>query len=263
METGGPGSGGGDLSSISRRLEILEQKLKEAERSDSGAKKTARLVTIIIAVVAVAGVLYLLYPIIDAFNNSERYSEALYAEFEETVQPAVSREFQQSIEKVGPVIVRLARQQLDTRQEEIVMTVDKEMMTFFSSMETLAETELAERVTTVEDGVKKRFATLFPDLAEDKERWEIILGNADLALESAVTEIVTDNFTPHLEALAGIETRIRQFPVPARIQSMGDAELGEEFNRALAEYAIVIIRDLFLEGTQSLETPAVTSANTN
>jgi hypothetical protein len=187
----------------------------------------------------------------------------LYAEFEETVQPAVTREFQQSIQKVGPEIVRLARTQLTTRQEEIVSTVDKEMTTFFTSMESFAETELADRVTFVEKGVKTRFASLFPDLAEDKERLELVLGNADLALESAVSEIVTENFSPHLEALAGIETRLRQFPIPERIQGLGDAELGEEFNRALAEYAIVIIRDLFLEGTQSLDTPAVASANTN
>src|SRR5690606_1252415 len=164
METGAPNSGvhpdssGGampaqpQMDNIARQLESIEKKLQEATRADSAAKSTARLVTIAIAVVAVGGVLYLLYPLINAYNHSEEYYAALYAEFEETVQPAVARELQQSIEAVGPEVVELARTALIERQEELVAASDREMVTLFESIKTMSEEQLAERVNVVEAG---------------------------------------------------------------------------------------------------------------
>jgi predicted Holliday junction resolvase-like endonuclease len=268
METGAPNSGvhpdssGGampaqpQMDNIARQLESIEKKLQEATRADSAAKSTARLVTIAIAVVAVGGVLYLLYPLINAYNHSEEYYAALYAEFEETVQPAVARELQQSIEAVGPEVVELARTALIERQEELVAASDREMVTLFESIKTMSEEQLAERVNVVEAGVRERFQQLFPDLADDPERLELVMGNADLVMDQAVSAVVTEQLTPHFESLANIETRLRQFPIPPRLKELDDVGLNDEFNRALAEYAIIVIRDLFLQGVESKATAA-------
>lgn len=268
METGAPNSGvhpdssGGampaqpQMDNIARQLESIEKKLQEATRADSAAKSTARLVTIAIAVVAVGGVLYLLYPLINAYNHSEEYYAALYAEFEETVQPAVARELQQSIEAVGPEVVELARTALIERQEELVAASDREMVTLFESIKTMSEEQLVERVNVVEAGVRERFQQLFPDLADDPERLELVMGNADLVMDQAVSAVVTEQLTPHFESLANIETRLRQFPIPPRLKELDDVGLNDEFNRALAEYAIIVIRDLFLQGVESKATAA-------
>jgi len=244
------------MDNIARQLESIEKKLQEATRADSAAKSTARLVTIAIAVVAVGGVLYLLYPLINAYNHSEEYYAALYAEFEETVQPAVARELQQSIEAVGPEVVELARTALIERQEELVAASDREMVTLFESIKTMSEEQLAERVNVVEAGVRERFQQLFPDLADDPERLELVMGNADLVMDQAVSAVVTEQLTPHFESLANIETRLRQFPIPPRLKELDDVGLNDEFNRALAEYAIIVIRDLFLQGVESKATAA-------
>jgi len=257
METGVSDPGGGNVDELARRLETLERKLQESEKANSGAKTTARLITIVVAIVAVGGVMYLLYPIINAYNNSEEYYAAMYAEFEENVQPAVTRELQLSLETVGPEVAELARQALEQRQDDIVATAEREMRILIDTLSEIGEEDLAEYVVVVETGIRERFESLFPDLAQDPEQLELVLGNMDLAMEGAVAEVVNTRLSPHLESLANIETRLRQFPIPPRIRSMSDLQLGDEFNRALAEYVIFIIRDMFLQGTEAIQQPVV------
>jgi len=252
----------GDYDALERRLAELNGKLDAVAQANTGAKLTARLVTVVIVIAAVGGVYLLLRPAIDAYNNPKPYQDALAEEFKTRVFPEISTELQESVKTIGPEVRQLVIKRIESRYEDVVKVVDFEARELVTSLKDHTQTELSGSVTELEAGLKDRITKAVPEIADEANR-ETVIGNAAVGIENAVKRVVEETFERHITTLNQIELKLLEIPVPDSVKKMDDEELAMELQRALSEYAFAILQHSFSPETKQVlgrlaETPTKT-----
>jgi hypothetical protein len=219
--------------------------------ANSSAKMVARLITVLIVIAAIIGVYWLLSPFWKAANNPEPYKTAMAEEWKDRIQPNLETELKDSFETAVPEIGKLIVQQLKDNEQKAMATIDAQATLLMENLQQYTETKLADTVVEVEAVMAERLAKMVPDMTDPDTR-ELVMGNAAVALEGAVSDIVEEKLGRHIKTLSNIETKLIQFPVPDPIQQMSDTELSEELNRALSEYALLTLRQLMTPETKEM-----------
>lgn len=230
-----------DLDDLERRISDLSRKVDEASRASASAKTTGRIITVLIAITAIIGVWMLVSPFYEAYKNPEPYKRAITAELTENVGPQISSHVQKSLEKVGPEVGRLAVDQFQARYEDLVKVLEAETLGLIENLRAFTETELSETVVNVEIEIQNSLATLVPELMDEDQR-EIILGNAMVAMEGAVKDIIDAKLSNHITLLSEIETKLLQFPIPTEISQRSNDELAADLNDLLGQYSVIALR---------------------
>lgn len=241
MAADASGAASGDLEAVERRLGELSRKLDEVRQAQSSAKTTARLITVVIVVVALAGVTMLIMPIWSAYQNREQYAEAMQAEFSERIAPMLQEEVQASLQDIGPEIRTAVQEKIDERREDLVAAVDLNTMLLFDNLQQFAETSLADAAVEIEISVRNGLTDLLPQIDDPAQR-DLIIGNFATALEEASKELVEEKLDRHVTSLANIETQMRLIETPQVVAEMNDVELGEEMNRVLSEFGLLALQ---------------------
>lgn len=236
-----PAAAGGDLDAMDRRLAELNRKMEEADRAAASAKFTGRIMTVLIVVVALLGVYLLLSPLIQAFSNTKPYQDAMAKELTDRVMPHVSEELQKSLQVVGPKVGSAVVEQVKGRQEEVTAELYKQVNLLMEGLRSHSEERLSAEVAGLEGKIRERIERDLPEL-KDKDQAELIMGNATLAVENAVQQLIADNLEVHINSLVSIGERINGIEVPPHLKEMSDDQLSEELTNALGNYAIVVLQ---------------------
>lgn len=251
MAADGPASESKDLQTLEQRLEELNRKVDEVNSAQSSVKLTSRLVAVVIVIAAVIGVYMLISPFITAYKNKEVYTAAMGEQFNDRIIPVLEEELQATLQVAGPEVADLVWKRLESRQEDIVKAIDLESGAFVQEVQAHLEDSLADNVVEVELYIRARLNEMVPELSDPDVR-DVVLANGIGAVEAAVRMAVTDRLEGHIQTLGDIETEMLAFEVPETLDQMSDMELSEELNRALAEYAVLVLRRSFSPGTKEM-----------
>lgn len=244
-------SGSGDFEVLQRRLDELDAKFDAVSAANATNKTMSRIVAVVIVIAAVFGVYLIVSPFLKAWQDRESYVVAMETEFKERILPALQVEVEESMKSVGPEVTDLVVKRLQERQEDVVRAIDLESGILMNNLQTYLETTLADNVVEIEMEMKKRLNEMVPEMQDETKREEI-LAAAVGAVENAVNRSVEEHLGSHIESLVSIETQIHQVEVPTSIKEMSESELADEMNRALAEYAILILRQVLTPETKEM-----------
>lgn len=234
--------GGESLDALAARIDRLNQKMDQAKSAAGTAKAVSIVVAIVIAAAAIIGILILLGPLRAAFNNPEPYREALLAEFQDSVRPAIEAEIKANSERILKEVGNSAQAAFQARQEELFIGVNDELRTFTENMQEWGVDQIQTRRQRVRDYIEKAVVAEVPEL-QDPDKTELILSNAAGAMDSVVTRIMDEYLSGHMALMANIETQIAQFPIPEEYQDMSEDELTQEMVNQLGIYAMSVFAD--------------------
>jgi hypothetical protein len=234
MATESPGRSAPGNDSVADRIARLNRKADEEVAARRRAKSLSTLMTLLIVTVAVGGVYVMIRPGIAAYNNPEPYRQALSAEFEQTLQPAIQQilqeeQTQQVLQQAGETAMSRVRE----RESEISSAIEAQLRQFAADMQTWSQEQLAERPGTLHDSVHQAMVEAFPEMQD-----EVVAQNMNEAMNNVVSRVLSERLGRHSELLASISDQIDTFPVPAEIQAMSDDELSEALTENLGVFAM-------------------------
>ncbi len=231
-----------DAQGVEQRLETINKKMDEAQSANSSAKNAGRIVTIVVVIAALIGMYLMLSPFYKAYQEKDKYVAAIQTELTERVQPEAQRQITESVQELAPKVWKESLSRAQGRQEDLMAAVDSELSVLMINLQEFTTEELADSTTEVELHLKKRLGDSFPNLQDEAKR-EVVLGNASTALEGAAKQVVEEELQSHIDSLSNIETMLIQFPIPDSLEQMSDEELSSEMQRALSNYAIIVLRE--------------------
>jgi hypothetical protein len=231
----------GDDAAVARRIADLSRKLDEVSVAASGAKTVGRVMTILIALVAVFSVFRIVLPFDNIRTKPELYTKALVEQFNASVYPKLQEEIDESIKKTGPVVQKIATDKIEKRGPEVVRALDTEAKILLESMKGYGEDVWANRIGALNDKIYDRIADKMPELA-DKDKAEVIVGNAHQAVTGAMERLIAEHMKDHVEAITSIQTEIANFPVPSNVKEMSDEELKSAFMDLISTYSMTTLK---------------------
>lgn len=230
-----------DVEALARKVAQLNQKLEDYQAAQSQTRWTVRIITVAILASAIFGVYSLLSPLAKVITEPAPYKAAILSDFNEMVLPRVRRELDESYRKVGPALLGSIQKSFEKRQPELVRVIDVESQKLVSDLTEMTQTELQARLEGLNKKVYDRIIQGIPEL-KDPATSEIVVGNAQVALESAVNRVIQEKLKRHIDAVLAIEQELNTFPIPERLHKLTQAELGDELVNTLGVYSTFIMR---------------------
>ena len=214
----------------------LNEKLAAMKAATRSVKRTGRLMAVLVAVVAIAGVYLLLSPLLSAYNNPEPHQNAFKIEVENQILPALQTESQTLLTSVGPDILQAIQQNASNRLPEIATKLEQEGQALAEELSVAGKQRLLSRAEKMQIRLEKTLAKEIPQSA-DPEKAELILTNGQKAAQNALDRFLQTYLKDHINAVTNLQIRIEKFPVPKRIREMSDDELREYLTETLGAYA--------------------------
>lgn len=221
---------------LARKMDEINRKLDAVGSANMRTKIVSLVLALAIIGVGVYGVFKVSSPFQKAYDEPQKYVEAITAEMEERVLPILQAEGKLLQEKAQPFIIETIQTKFEARQDEIASAAHNQLTTMIDEMKEFAEGEFTTRRDRIEGAILDRVKTEVPELA-DEANTEIIMVNAQKAMSAAVERIMADHMHSHVESIANIGTRFEMFPIPADLKAMSEDELREELTSALGQYA--------------------------
>ena len=230
-----------DVEALARKVAQLNQKLEDYQAAQSQTRWTVRIMTVAILASAIFGVYSLLSPLSKVITEPKPYRDAILADFNEMVLPRIRRELDESYRKVGPVLLGSIQKSFEKRQPELVRVIDVESQKLLADLMEMTQSELQARLEGMNKKVYDRIIQDIPEL-KDPSTAETVVGNAQVALESAVNRVIQEKLKRHIDAVLAIERELNAFPIPVEVQKLTDTELGEELVNTLGIYSTFVMR---------------------
>lgn len=223
--------GGGEYEQVKR----IQKKLGLMQEAARSAKRSGRIMAVVIALVAIGGVYKLLSPFLEAYRNPAPYQKAITEEMERNVLPALQDESQKLVNVFGPELYGSVSRKVSERLPEITKVLEAEGKGLVQELANEAEIRLSNRSEKMINRLKKRLVDEVPEF-RDEEKTVTIMNNVHLAATSAMDRFMQTYLQDHIHAVTNLQVRIETFPVPERIQTMDDLQLRDHLTETLGVY---------------------------
>jgi len=230
-----------ETDALARRIGELHAKLDATTATVGTTKNIARVLTVALIFSAVFGVYMLVSPFADAYNNPKPYKEALETDFRDRIRPTLEKEIKDSVQKTVPQVQQLISKKLTERYEEVTNALTMQTQVFLDEMKDFSEKELTSRIEKLNKSVHTRIVKEIPQLA-DEDIANLVVGNAQVAMERAVQRIVDEHLAVHMTTVSSIESELHSFPIPDHFKQMGNSQLSEELVSKMTIYSTNMLR---------------------
>jgi len=224
----------GNDNDLARQLERLESKLNDLEAAANGAKMAGRIMTVLVAVVAITMVVMLMGPFHAAYKNPKPFQDKLTKDFQAEANKVLQVELAKFKGEVVPAYQNALANAGRKREAEIAGLLEREANLLRENVvQDLTDQMLAFQNRLVETQ-KARLEKEFPELA-DPDQAELILGRLTHVSEAVATRMINDIFGDHYAAITALETSFNSIDVPEKIREMNDDQLGRHVSDLVAD----------------------------
>lgn len=220
---------------LADQLERLEKKLDLVEEAARRSRNTARIMTLVIAIVAIAMVWLLVKPLVNIMSHPEPYQEQLARDLNQRFVPQVRAEATTMVNELRPVYQEAFERVRERRGPEVVERVQQETVLLVNNFGTNIQEQMTEFQTEFEAAQLARLKQEFPQLTDEDYAAEIV-ERVSTAMQRVVERVITELFAEHYDALLRLETSFNGIGVPDDVAAMSPEELEEHISAVLMEY---------------------------
>lgn len=211
---------------IAAQLRRLEQKFDELQAAQSAGRSTGRIISALIAIVAIALVARLIDPIYGIYTQRDAYFKVFQKDLTEKTVPVLRTEFEKSLKQLAPAYQKAVETEVGKRADKAERMLAHEYDTFFVNLSDNMTKLLTARMERIVDAQHKRLVKEFPDVATE-EGANRTLERIDRSIHQAAERVLDENFKHPIQALMDLNTTFEKFQVPDNIQKMTDAQLDD------------------------------------
>jgi len=212
-----------ELAAVAGRL---SQKLDLLQKETRSTKKVTRIMVILVVISALVGIYMIVSPLLSAYRNPEPYQQALLGEFEKRILPEMQKETEAMIRAAGPDIWEDVKKNVNERRPELAAKVGEEWTILMDDLQSKIQERFINKGEEFTELLQERLKQEVP-LAADQEKSELIMANTYKATENAVSRVLEEHFSSHVDTVTRIQTRIAKFPVPEELKEKNEEQLSD------------------------------------
>lgn len=219
---------------LGAKLEAIERKMEEVDAAASRAKMTGRIMTVVIAVVAIALVLMLIKPFVDAYNNPEPYKQELQAGLQERIVPRIESEAKIFANDLRPILEDALEKSEQNYLPEVVDTLETQGQLLIEELSVDVNAKMEQFQMEYQMELRDMVYNAFPEL-QDEENTEEMIERLNVVAQRVIDRITRDLFKQHYEALLALEENFNSIEVPEEMRQMSPEELDEHISTLVFE----------------------------